>query len=160
VGIGAKSHGRCQAALTAVKLIHTLVWFSIECCMVYVLWAGFSRRSDRRAAIAAGIVAGETVIFVANGFRCPLARVAERLGAESGSVTDVYLPRWLAHNLPAIHVPLIALAGRLHARNLREISPIRDERPPASRHRQQPRRARERQFEAARVSGPTGVASR
>ena len=88
--------------------------------MAYVLWAGFTRRSDRRAAIAAGVVAGETVIFVANGFRCPLADVAQRLGAESGSVTDIYLPRWLAHNLPAIHVPLIVLAGHLHARNLRE----------------------------------------
>jgi len=122
VGIGTKARRRRrrQAALTAVKLIHTLIWFSIESCMAYVLWAGFTRRSDRRAAIAAGVVAGETVIFVANGFRCPLADVAQRLGAESGSVTDIYLPRWLAHNLPAIHVPLIVLAGHLHARNLRE----------------------------------------
>ena len=120
-----------RAALQAVKLVHTLVWFSIESCMVYVLWAGFTRRSDRRAAIAAGVVAGETVVFVANGFRCPLARVAERLGAESGSVTDIYLPRWLAHNLPAIHVPLIVLATHLHARNLRETRLNRDQRSPA-----------------------------
>ena len=120
IGTKARRRRRRQAALTAVKLIHTLIWFSIESCMAYVLWAGFTRRSDRRAAIAAGVVAGETVIFVANGFRCPLADVAQRLGAESGSVTDIYLPRWLAHNLPAIHVPLIVLAGHLHARNLRE----------------------------------------
>ncbi|HYB30258.1 MAG TPA: hypothetical protein VEF89_26875 [Solirubrobacteraceae bacterium] len=111
---------RRQAALTSVKLIHTLVWFSIESCMAYVLWTGFTRRSDRRAASAAGVVGGETVIFVANGFRCPLAQVAERLGAESGSVTDIYLPRWFARNLPAIHVPLIVLAGYLHTRNLQE----------------------------------------
>ena len=115
-----------RVALEAIKLVHTLVWFSIESCMMYVLRAGFARRSDRRAAIAAGVVAGETVVFVANGFRCPLAPVAERFGAESGSVTDIYLPRGLAHNLPAIHVPLIVLATHLHARNLRETSPIRD----------------------------------
>jgi hypothetical protein len=99
--------------------VHTLAWFSIESCMVYVLWAGFRRCSDRRAAIAAGVVAGETLIFAANGFRCPLTDVAERVGAEHGSVTDIFLPRWFAHNLPAIHVPLIALAGYLHARTLR-----------------------------------------
>jgi beta-lactamase family protein len=52
-------------------------------------------------------------------FRCPLQQVAERVGAERGSVTDIYLPRWFAHNLPAIHVPLILLAGYLHGRNLR-----------------------------------------
>ena len=93
---------------------------SIESCMMYVLWAGFRRQSDRRAAIAAGVVATESLIFAANGFRCPLTELAERVGAEHGSVTDIYLPRWFAHNLPAIHVPLIALAGYLHRRNLRQ----------------------------------------
>jgi hypothetical protein len=108
-----------QAALRAVKAIHTLAWFSIEACMAYVLYAGFARRSDRRAGIAAGVVAAETLIFAGNGFRCPLTRVAERLGAERGSVTDIYLPRWFANNLPGIHVPLIVLAAYQHARNLR-----------------------------------------
>jgi hypothetical protein len=108
-----------QAALRAVKAIHTLAWFSIEACMAYVLYAGFARRSDRRAGIAVAVVATETLIFAGNGFRCPLTQAAERLGAERGSVTDLYLPRWFARNLPAIHVPLIGLAGFLHARNLR-----------------------------------------
>jgi hypothetical protein len=112
------AHGS-PAALQAVKAVHTLAWFSIEACMVYVLYAGFARQSDRRAGIAAAVVTAESLIFAGNGFRCPLTPVAERLGAEKGSVTDIYLPRWLAHNLPAIHVPLIALAGYLHARNLR-----------------------------------------
>ena len=65
------------------------------------------------------MVTAETLIFAGNGFRCPLTQVAERLDAEQGSVTDIYLPRWFARNLPAIHVPLIGLAGFLHARNLR-----------------------------------------
>jgi Polyketide cyclase / dehydrase and lipid transport len=111
--------GGSDAALQAVKAIHTLAWFSIEACMGYVLYAGFARRSDRRAGIAAGVVATESLIFAGNGFRCPLTQVAERLGAERGSVTDIYLPRWFARNLPALHVPLISLAGYLHARNIR-----------------------------------------
>jgi hypothetical protein len=112
------AHGS-QAALRTVKAVHTLAWFSIEACMVYVLYAGFAGRSDRRAGIAAAVVAAESLIFAGNGFRCPLSQVAERLGAERGSVTDIYLPRWFARNLPAIHVPLIGLAGFLHTRNLR-----------------------------------------
>lgn len=107
-----------DAALTAIKLVHTLAWFSIESCVVYLLYAGFTRRSDRRTAIAAEIVAAETLIFGANGCRCPLTQLAERRGAKRGSVTDIYLPRWFAHNLPAIHVPIIVLAAYLHARNL------------------------------------------
>ena len=87
--------------------------------MAYVLYAGLARRSDRRAAIAAAVVAGESLIFAGNRCRCPLTQLAERLGAEQGSVTDIYLPDWFARNLPAIHVPLIVLAVLLHARNLR-----------------------------------------
>lgn len=106
-----------RLALAVIKLVHTLAWFSIESCMLYVLWAGFRRQSDRRAAVAAGVVATETLIFTANRFQCPLTQIAERVGAEQGSVTDIYLPRWFADNLPAIHVPLIVLAGYLHGRN-------------------------------------------
>lgn len=109
-----------KTILVAIKAIHTLAWFSIESCMVYLLYAGFAKRSDRRAAVAAVVVGGESLIFALNGFHCPLTRLAESLGAERGSVTDIYLPGWFAHYLPAIHVPLIVLALFLHARNLRQ----------------------------------------
>jgi hypothetical protein len=106
------------ALLVAIKTIHTLAWFSIESCMVYLLYAGFAKRSDRRTALAAAVVGGESLIFAANGFRCPLTQLADSLGARSGSVTDIYLPGWFAHNLPAIHAPLLVLAAFLHGRNL------------------------------------------
>ncbi|HVS05793.1 MAG TPA: hypothetical protein VHK65_06460 [Candidatus Dormibacteraeota bacterium] len=92
-----------RQALVAIKGLHTLAWFSIEACMIYLLYAGFARRSDRRAAIAGAIVGGESLVFAASGFRCPLTSLAERLGARRGSVTDIYLPKWFAHNLAAIH---------------------------------------------------------
>ena len=106
------------ARLAAVKVVHTLAWFSIESCMLYLLYSGLVGRSDRRAAVAGAVVAGEIAVFAGNGFRCPLTDVAERMGAESGSVTDIYLPAWLAHNLPAIHVPLVLAAVFLHTRNV------------------------------------------
>ncbi len=106
-------------ALTTVKVVHTALWFSIEAAMVWVLVAGFAKRTDRSVAIAAGVVSAETLVFTANGFRCPLTDVARSLGDEHGSVTDIYLPKWFAKNLPAIHVPLILLAVYLHVRNLR-----------------------------------------
>ncbi|CAN7242534.1 hypothetical protein [Arthrobacter sp. LjRoot14] len=109
---------RDRMALRAVKSFHTLAWFLIEACMIYVLYAGLRGRSDRRAGVAASVVAGETLIFAAYGFHCPLTAVAKKLGDETGSVTDIYLPKWFARNLPAIHVPLILLAAALHRRNI------------------------------------------
>jgi hypothetical protein len=87
--------------------------------VLYVLYAGLRGRTGRGVGIAGGIVAGEVLVFAGNGFRCPLTALAERYGAPSGSVTDIYLPKWFAHNMPAIHTPLLVLMTYLHARNLR-----------------------------------------
>lgn len=104
-----------------LETAHTLIWFSVEASMVFVLYKGLRGRSDRAAAIAGAVVAGESAVFLTNGARCPLTGLAERFGAESGSVTDLYLPKWLAHNLPAIHVPLVLLAVYVHTRNIRRL---------------------------------------
>ena len=104
--------------LALIRAVHTAAWASIEFCVGYLLWSGARGRSDRRAAAAAAVVAGECLVFAADGFRCPLTGLAERAGATSGSVTDIYLPTWFAKNLPAIHVPLLMLIGWLHRRAL------------------------------------------
>ena len=108
---------RADVLVATVKVIHTAAWFSIESCVAYLLYAGLAGHTDRRAAIAAGIVLGDSVVFAANGFRCPLTELTQSLGADSGSVTDLYLPKRFAHNLPVIHVPLLVLVVVLHGRN-------------------------------------------
>ncbi|WP_286132620.1 hypothetical protein [Arthrobacter sp. OY3WO11] len=108
-----------HAAVVAIKAVHTLAWLSIESCVVYLLITGLAGRTDKRVGLAAAVVTTETLVFAGNGFRCPLTGLAKRYGAESGSVTDIYLPRWFAHNLPAIHTPLLVLMAYLHLKNLR-----------------------------------------
>lgn len=117
-GNSAQRSGR-DVAIKMTKAAHFLAWFSIESCVFYLLYAGFTGRSGRRAAIAASVIAGEALVFAGNGFRCPLTDIAERLGADHGSVTDTYLPVRVAHNLPAIHAPLLLTAAYLHRRNIR-----------------------------------------
>jgi hypothetical protein len=105
--------------LALIRSVHTAAWFSIEFCVGYLLWSSATGRSDRRAAGAAAVVAGECLVFAADGFRCPMTGLAERAGATSGSVTDIYLPQWFARNLPAIHLPLLVLIVGLNGRTLR-----------------------------------------
>jgi hypothetical protein len=45
--------------LALIRGVHTAAWFSIEFCVGYLLWSGATGRSDRRAAVAAAVVAGE-----------------------------------------------------------------------------------------------------
>lgn len=59
----------------------------------------------------------EGFILVGNGWRCPLRSLAEELGEPTGSVTDIFLPRWLADHIFEICTPLflsgcLALIGR------------------------------------------------
>ena len=47
-------------------------------------------------ALASGAIALEAVVLAVNRLRCPLTGLAERRGAESGRVTDIFLPGWFA----------------------------------------------------------------
>jgi hypothetical protein len=108
---------RC-AALFVVKAVHSIAFGLIQTAILVLVVKGFRRESDRTAGTAAAIALGETLIYAANGFRCPLTGLAEQLGAEHGQVTDIFLPKWLADNIVNIYTPLLALGLSLHARNL------------------------------------------
>jgi hypothetical protein len=110
-------------ALFGVKAVHSLAFWIIQSAIFYLLYKGLRRETDRRAVVAAIIATGETIVYAANGFRCPLTGLAEDLGAERGSVTDIFLPHWLASNIANIYVPLFGLGLYLHLRNLRARQP-------------------------------------
>jgi hypothetical protein len=102
------------AALVAIKATHSLIFFTEEASVGYLLYAGLTKRQDRATALAAAAVAAESAIYFANGRHCPLTGVAEELGAEHGSVTDIYLPRWIAARIFTYNVPLVVGAALLH----------------------------------------------
>jgi hypothetical protein len=104
--------------LFLVKAFHSLAFFVIQASICYLLYKGVRRQTDRKAGVAAGIAAAETLIYAGNRCRCPLTGLAESLGAERGSVTDLFLPQWLASNIAQIYGPLFAAGLWLHARNL------------------------------------------
>jgi hypothetical protein len=92
-----------------VKGIHSLAFFAIAASVVQVCWAGISGMSSRWTRVALWTAIGECAVFAAFRFRCPLRLVAEDLGAESGQVTDIYLPKWLADRITWIFTPLLAV---------------------------------------------------
>ena len=104
--------------LFAVKAVHSLAFLVIQSAILLLIFLGVRGQTDRRAALAFGIAAGESLIYAGNGFRCPLTGLAEDLGAESGAVTDIFLPRWLASNIARIYTPLFVIGIALHLRNI------------------------------------------
>ena len=100
-----------------MKAVHTAI-FGVELASIgWLVITGLLGRRDRSVAIAAVAVAGEAAVFVANRGVCPLTPYAERLGAERGGVSDIYLPDAVARTIPTWSVALLVLAAALHVRS-------------------------------------------
>lgn len=94
----------------AIKAVHSLIFFVLQSTICYLFYKGVRGEPDRRAAVAAVVVGAECAVYAGNRFRCPLTGLAEKYGAERGSVTDIFLPGWLARNIANFYAPLYAYA--------------------------------------------------
>ena len=89
-------------ALSAIKAVHTAIFFSIAGAILLAAWDGLRGRPRRRTAVAGGVVLAESAVFVSNNQVCPLTPLAEQLGAGRGSVVDIFLPDWAARRIPVV----------------------------------------------------------
>lgn len=113
-----QAHGMVRRyALLAVKSVHTLIFAFMSGSILYTLYCGLTDRVSRRTGIAVAAVIGEAIVYWRNRWRCPLTDVAERLGAENGTVGDLFLPDWFTPHIPVVGtslfgVGILALVGR------------------------------------------------
>jgi hypothetical protein len=107
-----------DATLWWIKAIHTLLFASIGGAILLFVWDGFRGRPRRRTAYALGVALGETAVYVSNNQVCPLTPLAEDLGADSGSVVDIFLPDAVARRIPLVSGAALLLGLALNARNL------------------------------------------
>lgn len=110
--------GSRGGALTAIKGIHTAIFFSVFSAVVLTLWDGVRGRPTRRTAVAGGVVLTESMLYVSNNQVCPLTPLAEAIGAERGSVVDLFLPAAVARQIPLVAGSAAALALVLNLRAL------------------------------------------
>lgn len=82
-----------------IKLVHSLLFFLIGICTIYVLAAAALDQITILTWAAFGVVIIELLILLWNDWQCPLTLFAESNGAVSGSVADLYLPKWLSDHL-------------------------------------------------------------
>ena len=84
--------------LTAIKLLHTVIWAFLAASIMALPVVGVLRRF-RWAAILTAIILVECGVVALNRGRCPLTDVTARFTDERACNFDIYLPNWLAcHN--------------------------------------------------------------
>lgn len=82
-----------------IKLIHTLIFVVLSARVLYALYSGAVGGITAWTWIALAAIVGEGFALGVSGGRCPLTRLAERLGATKGSVADLFLPKWFADRI-------------------------------------------------------------
>jgi hypothetical protein len=117
--IGAPSRAPWRSgAIVGVKLVHSAIFFLNSAAILHIFVAGVRGRPSRWTRSALAVAFTEVAVFVANRGRCPLTDLVEYLGAESGRVSDIFLPRWFADRIPQLCGPplLIGVLGLLWRR--------------------------------------------
>ena len=110
--------GCMKVTILQIKLAHTVIFWVLSLCVLYALFSGVADRITPWTWVAVGLLLLEGVVLAASGWTCPLTILAERLGAQRGSVADIFLPGWLADRIFPIcgtlyGIALIAIALRL-----------------------------------------------
>lgn len=106
----AAHHDRRNALLMfGIQLSHTFIFFALTASIFYLLYSAIANRLTRWTGIALASLLVESAVMLFNNWQCPLRGWAEALGAERGSVTDIFLPRWLADRIFTLCTPLYAV---------------------------------------------------
>jgi hypothetical protein len=93
-----------------IKLVHTIIFWILCLCTVYALFSGIADRINVWTWVALALLLLESIVLVVSGWTCPLTILAERQGALQGSVTDIFLPKWLADRIFPICGGMYAVA--------------------------------------------------
>lgn len=96
--------------LILIRTIHTIVWaffVAVILAMPVLGWYGHFGW----AVAAAGLIAIEGLILLANKGRCPLTNLAARYVEDRSPNFDIYLPEWLARYNKHIFTTLYVFGG-------------------------------------------------
>jgi hypothetical protein len=106
------------ATLVAIKAVHTVIFATIGATVLLFVWDGLRGSPRRRTAYALGVAMGEAAVYISNNQVCPLTPLAEELGAESGSVVDIFLPDAVARRIPLVSSTALLIGLVLNLRAL------------------------------------------
>ena len=109
---------RHPVAVAVLMAIHTVIFAGELSAILWLVVSGLVGRRDRTVGIAAAAVAIEAAVFLGNDGVCPITPLTERMGAASGSVSDIYLPDAIARTIAIWSVALLLIAAVLHSRAL------------------------------------------
>jgi hypothetical protein len=104
-------------SLTIVRTTHTIIYIVMSCATFIVFYSGITGSYGLWLYVALVLLGIESAVFIGNGMKCPLTKLAVKYGAEKGYAFDTFLPeRFTRHTFrffgTIMVVGLIFLAAR------------------------------------------------
>lgn len=93
--------------LTAIKLLHTLIWLFFNVVIFYMIYAVVYGRLDVWFWLGYVLVGIEGLVLVAFGWSCPISILARRFTTSQHANFDIYLPEWLAYHTKSIYTSIM-----------------------------------------------------
>lgn len=103
-------------AALVIKGIHTAAFLLIASLVAVVAVDGMRQAPRRRTALAAAVGVSEALVYASNNQVCPLTPLAVELGAQSGTVTDIFLPDWVSRRVPFVSGTVLVVGLILNLR--------------------------------------------
>lgn len=92
-----------------IKLIHSIVFFFIVACLVYIFYCAVVERYDWTLLIALAAVVVEGLVLFVNRGNCPFTSLARKYGDADGSVTNLFIPLWFARRTFTIGITIFVI---------------------------------------------------
>jgi hypothetical protein len=92
-----------MSKLTAIKIIHTIIWIFFNVVFFYMVYAVIVNKIDKYVWIGIILFSLEIIVLLVFKKNCPLTIVARRYSNSTKDNFDIYLPNWLARNNKMIY---------------------------------------------------------
>jgi hypothetical protein len=107
-------------SIKLVKVVHTVAFYMMSTALLVMVYEVVLDRITWITWNAAGLFLAEGIVLLLNRGRCPMTSMAERLGASSGQITDLFLPKWFADQIFKVYgVLFVASLALLFIRLIR-----------------------------------------
>ena len=92
-----------KSNLTAIKIIHTVIWVFFNAVLFYMAYAVIVNKIDNYVWIGIGLIFLEGIVLLSFKKMCPLTIMARKYSESTKDNFDIYLPNWMARNNKLIY---------------------------------------------------------
>jgi hypothetical protein len=97
-------------SLLFIKFIHTAVFIAMNVFLAILILEVITDRISYLSWLSIAALLTESIVLIANGWRCPISIYAEKVGATNGRESDIFLPLWFTDRIPVLYGSILAIA--------------------------------------------------